>query len=441
MADKQHYRWVIFSLSFANLLVEGGIKNTVPVVYVALRDSFHWSAAATSGVFSLGGLTGALSAPLLGRLLDRIGPRYLFPLGGLLILMGYLTSSGANELWQLYLLYSIVATVGENTISSFTTAATLSPWFPRSRGRMLGLADAGNSLGQVVFLPLAQWLISTIGWRDTFRIFGLLFFLLVGPANFLLQRRPPVQQVIAGGGRSLETGMPASLAGEDRDGGEVPSPPAGEGALTARSSQITATDAPWIRRILLYPSVWFLVTARLLAAMGLHLTQVHIVAFFITAGYSPLLAASAVGAVGLVGLAGRPISGTLSDVLGREVVYTIGSGMQIGGIVILLALGDGQSLWPILLFVALNGLSDGIGGLVVGAKAADLFPTSALGSVMGLVQMGRGLGIMLGPLIGGLLFDLQGNYVVAFMLAVALMFVAIGCMWGACRTGGRPRYS
>src|SRR5262245_831721 len=84
---KRHYGWVIFSLSFTNLLVEGGVKNMVPVVYVALRDSFHWSAAATSGVFSLGGLTGALCAPLLGRLLDRIGARYLFPLGGLLILL------------------------------------------------------------------------------------------------------------------------------------------------------------------------------------------------------------------------------------------------------------------------------------------------------------------------------------------------------------------
>jgi MFS family permease len=414
MAGTRHYGWVIFGLSFANLLAEGGIKNTVPVMYVALRDSFRWSAAATAGIFSLGGLTGALCAPLLGRLLDRIGPRYLFPLGGLLILIGYLTSSYVTELWQLYLLYSILATVGENSISSFTTAATLSPWFPYNRGRMLGLADAGNSLGQVIFLPLAQLLISTVGWRDTFRIFGLLFFLLVGPANFLLQRRPPAQPITARGGRPLATGT--------------------------SSSQLTAPDPPRMRQILRYPPVWFLVMARLLATMGNHLTQVHIVAFFIAAGYNPLLAASALGAVGLVGMVGRPISGTLSDILGREVVYTLGSGMQIGGLVVLLALGNGHRLWPIILFVALNGLSDGIGGLVVGAKAADLFPTRALGSVMGLVQMGRGLGIMVGPVAGGLLFDSQGNYVAAYLLAVVLVCVAIGCVWGASLAGGRGLY-
>ena len=64
----RHYGWVIFGLSFLNLVTEGGLKNTVPVLYVALRDSFHWSAARTSSVFSLAGLVGALGAPLLGRL-------------------------------------------------------------------------------------------------------------------------------------------------------------------------------------------------------------------------------------------------------------------------------------------------------------------------------------------------------------------------------------
>jgi MFS family permease len=316
-----------------------------------------------------------------------------------------------TELWHLYILYGILATVGENSISSFTTAATLSPWFPRNRGRMLGLADAGNSLGQVIFLPMAQLLIATIGWRDTFRLFGLLFFLLVGPANFLLQRRPPVQPAVVKGGRSLEPGT--------------------------SSSRRTTPDAPRMRQIPRHPLVWCLVMARLLATMGNHLTQVHIVAFFIAAGYNPLLAASAMGAVGLVGMVGRPLSGTLSDVLGREVVYTAGPGMHMGGIAALLTLGDGQRLWPILLFVALNGVSDGIGGLVVGAKAADLFPTRALGAVMGLVQTGRGLGIMVGPLLGGLLFDLQGHYGAAFLLAVALVCVAIGCMWGGRLTGGQ----
>jgi MFS family permease len=110
-----HYGWVIFGLSFLNRVTEGGLKSTVPVLYVALRDSFQWSAAVTSSVFSLAGLVGALGAPLLGQLLDRWGPRYLFPVGGLLIGLGWWASSCVTDLWPLLLCYSVVATVGENS--------------------------------------------------------------------------------------------------------------------------------------------------------------------------------------------------------------------------------------------------------------------------------------------------------------------------------------
>jgi MFS family permease len=172
------------------------------------------------------------------------------------------------------------------------------------------------------------------------------------------------------------------------------------------------------------------VLARLCATLGTHVTSVHLVAFFVAAGNDPLLAASVIAGVGGVSVIGRPLSGALSDVFGREVIYTVGLGMHISAIILVLTLGDGQSWWPLLLFVGLSGLSDGIGGLVVGAKAGDLFPATSLGEVMGLVQMGRGLGMMVGPLLGGWLFDLQGNYRMAFLLAVALVTMAIGCMWG-----------
>jgi MFS family permease len=150
-----------------------------------------------------------------------------------------------------------------------------------------------------------------------------------------------------------------------------------------------------------------------------------------------LLAASAIAGIGFVSVVGRPWSGALSDVVGREIMYTVGLGLHISAIVLVLILGNGQSLWPMVLFVGLSGLSDGIGGLVVGAKAGDLFAATHLGLVMGLVQMGRGLGMMVGPLLGGLLFDLQGDYLLAFVIAVGLVLVAIACMWGVRLTAAR----
>jgi MFS family permease len=290
---------------------------------------------------------------------------------------------------------------------------------------MLGLADIGNPLGAVLFLPLAQWLILTLGWQETFRLLGGVFFVLLVPANLLLQRRPPISQGMVKpiveprevAGRCAPPLAPAGLADIGQPGHASVNPSAG--VALARSRPL------WRQR-----PVWFLVLARLFASLGTHLTSVHLVAFFVNSGYDPLLAASAIAGVGVVSVVGRPLSGALSDVVGRELMYTVGLGMHISAIVLMLVLGNGQSLWPILLFIGLSGLSDGIGGLIVGAKVGDLFPATDLGLVMGLVQMGRGFGMMVGPLLGGFLFDLQGNSLLAFLIAVVLVTVAIGCMWG-----------
>ncbi len=401
---KRHYGWVIFCLAFLNLTAEGGIKNTAPVLFLAFRESFARSAAATAGIFSTSGLTGALMSPLLGGILDRLGPRYLFALGGTVLLAGYMGSSFVSEFWQLFIFYGVVVTIGENAVSSFTATANLAPWFPKSRGRALGLADSGNPVGQGIFAPLAQLLISQVGWRITCRILGPVFFLMVVPANLLFQRGPP---------DSMEE--PVRQAAPQPD--TVPRGQAG--------------------RLLRSDALWYLVMARTISSVGIQLTNVHMVAFFVAGGYSALQAASTIGAVGLVGLVGRPITGALSDVLGREPVFTLGFGMQITAIVVVLLLGDGEALWPLVVFVAFSGLSDGIGGLALSAKAADIIPANSLGTAMGIIQAGRSVGLLAGPVIGGLLFDLQGDYAGAFLLAVGLYVAAIGFLW-ATRLARRP---
>ena len=346
-------------------------------------------------------------------------PGCFSPAGGLFILIGYLASSLVSDFWQLVILYGVVATIGETTISSFTATASLAPWFPGSRGRVLGLADAGNPLGQGIFTPLTQLLVSAFGWRSAFRIIGPAFFLIVAPANFLFQRRPPLQPNPSGETASGPLGASQATQPAGESEAQVPKVPAARATTGQIKDPVRSA------------TLWCLVSARFLASMGTHLTTIHMVAFFVAAGYSELQAASTIGAVGLLSLAGRPIAGALSDYIGRELVYTVGLAMQVSAIVLVLLSGDGHRLWPMVLFVGLSGLSDGISGLIVGAKAADVFSPRRLGAAMGLVHGGRGLGIMAGPILGGLLFDLKGDYVVAFTVAVCLVLLAMFFMWAA----------
>ena len=124
--------------------------------------------------------------------------------------------------------------------------------------------------------------------------------------------------------------------------------------------------------------------------------------------------------MGLVSVFARPLIGVATDRWGRESVYTVGMTVAAGAVLLVLWLGDGQSFWPLAIYVALAGITDGISGLIIGAKAADIFPTESLGTVMGFVEMGRGAAIFLGPIVAGLMFDLQGDYVQAFILSAFL---------------------
>jgi len=82
--------------------------------------------------------------------------------------------------------------MGQTSISAFSKTAVLAPWFPETTGRALGLADSGNPTGQLIFTPAASVLVASLGWRASYRIFGVIFLLLVTPANLLFQKTPPI---------------------------------------------------------------------------------------------------------------------------------------------------------------------------------------------------------------------------------------------------------
>ena len=175
--------------------------------------------------------------------------------------------------------------------------------------------------------------------------------------------------------------------------------------------------------------MWLLVLTRVFGSTGTQMIRVHLVTFFVLAGYSVQTAANTLGAVGLVSLFAHPLVGVATDRWGRESVYTVGMTVAAGAVLLVLWLGDGRSFWPLAIYVGLAGITDGISGLIIGAKAADIFPSESLGTVMGFVEMGRGAAIFLGPIIAGLMFDLQGDYVQAFILSGILSVASVCSMW------------
>ena len=407
---KRNYGWVILGLCFGNLIVEGGVTRSQPVFLPALRQGFGGSAAMTAAIFSASGFFGGLAAPVLGKILDIIGPKYMFPLAGIVILLGWWACSMVNHMWQLFIFYSLISALGHISIGSFTTTAVLAPWFPKSKGVMLGIADSGNATGQAITPPLLQLAITHYGWRAGFRIFGILFFLIAAPLNFLLQKRAPdsVQKFLS----------PEDTLEENT-----------ESSIDTRSQLGDISDDAYKFNALKEPAVWMLLVSRATASISNQMTSLHIIAFFVMAGYGEMQSAAAIGAAGLFGIGARPVFGILSDKIGREIVFTIAMGMTFMAVLVILLFTGGASLWALIIFVALTGLSDGLSGLLLGAKAADIYPSNVLGSVMGVVHVGRTMGTAVGGILTGLLFDMYGNYDLAYWIAAVLALLSIVAAW------------
>ena len=178
------------------------------------------------------------------------------------------------------------------------------------------------------------------------------------------------------------------------------------------------------------PTVWLLLISRSAASVSHQMTHLHILAFFVLAGYGEMQAAGALGLAGLIGIVARPGFGIMSDRIGRETVFTIAMGMTFLAIVVVILFTGGANFWALMLFVVLSGLSDGLSGLILGAKAADIYRPDVLGRVMGMVDVGRGIGWAIGGIFTGMMFDVYGDYTLAYWIASSIALLSIAAVWG-----------
>src|SRR6266702_2832203 len=154
-------------------------------VFVApLEKEFGWKRADTSWVFTWAVVVFAISFILAGRLQDKLGPFKISIVGCILLTVGFLLSAKTTSLGYLIFTFGILVGIG-NGFGYATPIPVMAKWFPDRRGLAVGLAVAGYGGGSAIFGPLAlNWLIPTYGWRATFQILGVIFFVMTMIGSF-----------------------------------------------------------------------------------------------------------------------------------------------------------------------------------------------------------------------------------------------------------------
>jgi MFS family permease len=327
--------------------------------------------------------------------LDRYGPKKICFLMGSLTGLSLLLTSQASSLWQLYITYGLLLSLGTGAIYPVVNSTT-SRWFESKRGLALGITTSGGGVGAIVMAPFATYLITHLDWRKAFIVMGLVSWLVVGMISLLMRKEP-------GDIGLLPDGAKHGRAREDiQDNVSGPA-----GFSLGESFRVG--------------NFWVLGLLWLFLSLSVHLIFVHAVPYAVDMGFSLMDAAGIVSLVGGFSIVGRLVVGRISDATGRKPPAIACALLQVG---VLLWLIWARELWMLYAFgIAFGFLWGGLSTMVT-ALIGDVFGMRSIGAIMGAMSTGWGLGAAIGPAIGGYTYDVSGHYVAAFGTAAAVLLGA-----------------
>jgi MFS family permease len=406
-----YYGWVIVAIAFVSMGLWLALRSAFSVFLVALLDEFGASRAATAGIQSVSYLVYTVSAPLVGALIDRVGPRKVV-LPGIIVLCAGLALSGfARSLAQVYLTYGVIAGFGAAFISIVAFSPVLSRWFESRRGLASGIAVSGMGIATFTLVPLMQYLITLSGWRSAFLAMAVLIFLLLFPfAAVFLRYRPE------------DVGLPPDA---DR----------GTGPLKKRTVEVidkSWAETDWtLKRVVREGRFWSLLVYCFLVIIPLYVVLTHGVGLLEGAGFKPMGAAFVISLLGVSSTVFKIFWGWISDRIGRELAFTLGVATMIIGLILLLSIEGGASHRLAYPFVLFFGCGWGVTSPIFMAVAADLFGGRSFGLIYGINEAVLGIGAAVGPWLGGAIFDHTGSYRIALLAVTGTAALSCPFLWMA----------
>lgn len=379
--------WGVLAAACFILLVSMGWRYSFGVFFKAVAGEFGWDRTTLSLIVALNMLVFGLSQPVVGHLVDRLGPRRVLAIGSVVLGLGLVAVSMSESFLGFVVSYGVLVGLGFGATTITVNSALISRWFDRNRGLALGIAAAGVSAGQAVVVPLATAVLVAHGWRQGFLVLGAITaVLLLLVIAVIVRDQPPA----------------ASVA------------PATTGQALARR-EVGPLAAMRTR------SFWQLGGAFATCGFAITLTSTHFIPYATDAGLSPQLAGRLFALMGIMSIAGSLSTGWLSDRVGRRLPL---AGVYLLRVLGFLLLSRAQTPADFLICVSLLGFCWAAPFPLTSAFTGDLWGKGAMATIFGTLFFLHLIGDALGAYAGGLLFDRTGSYTLVFSVAAALAGLA-----------------
>jgi MFS family permease len=404
------FGWVIIAVAFVTMAVSVTARTAFSLMFPPIVDEFGWDRGLAAGAFSFGFLVSAAVSPVLGRLIDRRGPRFVIEIGVLITAAGLAGATLISTPWQLYATLGLLVGIGANSMSYSVHSQFLPNWFVRNRALAIGIAFSGVGAGAILILPWLQGLILHDGWRAACWKLGLITLVVLMPINLLVAKRPEDLGLLPDGERVAPGG-------------------------TAKKRPSNIVDAAWAATEWTVPLAlrtgrfWWLAVSYFGGGWAWYAVQIHQTKYLVEIGFAPMLAAWSLGVVAMAGIPGQIVLGALSDRYGREIIWSVScAGFAICYVaLLLLAAAPSQPL--LWLMVLSQGLLGYAFASIMGPIVAEIFEGPRFGSIFSLLMVALIGGGAAGPFVTGVLHDLTGTYTIAFALGVFFSILCAVAVW------------
>jgi MFS family permease len=363
-----YYRWVIVAAGAFMGCVAIGAIFSLPVFLQPMSLATGWSRTGISTAMTINFVAMGLASFGWGMAMDRHGPRSVLLSGAIVLGLGLVLASRASSVLEFQLLYGGLVGAGGGAIFA-PLMATVTGWFDRQRSLAVSLVSAGMGVAPMVVAPLAARLVLIYDWRTSQLIIGLAVWALLVPTAFLIRPSPALRRV----------------AGT-------------HGGATSTVSARTALASP---QFIVLALTYFCCCATHSGPLF------HTVSYAISCGLPVLAAVSIYSVEGFAGLFGRVVFGLLGDRFGAKPVLVAGLLVQAFGAGAYFFVRDQTGFYAV---AAVFGLAYAGVMPLYAVLARESFPLPIMGTVIGAAAMTSSLGMAIGPLAGGLIFDAYASY-------------------------------
>ena len=406
------YGWYIAIAGLVCGALGYGARYSFAVIFPSLLEEFKWPRDTTALMMSIHILVYGIFAPVVGYMADRTGPRKTMLLGIAVLSVGLALSRWGSQPVHFYFTFGVLFGVGLCFIGSVPFTTLIQNWFEKKRGLAFSIVFFGNGLAFGLY-PVTAWLIHYFGWRNAFLVQGFALPGLLIPLVLFIVRYHPRDKGLLRDGSSAEPYSTLALARKEM---RIVDP--AWAAVDWTIGKAAKTKRFWLLCLITF-SLWGMTT---------HILSTHHVAFAVDAGYSKMYASSVLSLFGIVS-AFASFAGLISDRIGREVTLTIGTALGVSGIIILMLIRDPSHSWMLYYYTLSLGVGRGLCSPTIAAAITDIFQGPRVGFIMGAIWFFFSVGGAIGPWLGGWLFELSGNYMAAFSVAIVLFVIGCGAIW------------